>query len=129
MNPQDLKYTEEHEWVRVESDGVAVLGVTEFAAEHLGDIVFLDLPDADTEIAQLGKLGEIESVKAVSDIYSPVSGSVVERNEQAVESPEIVNASPYESGWLLKVTYSDPSEMDKLMSAEEYEAFLATQEG
>ena len=129
MNPQDLKYTEEHEWVRVESDGVAVLGVTEFAAEHLGDIVFLDLPEADTEITQLGKLGEIESVKAVSDIYSPVSGRVVERNEQAVESPEIVNASPYESGWLLKVTYGDPSEMDKLMSAEEYEAFLATQEG
>ena len=129
MNPPDLKYTKEHEWVRVEPEDVAVLGVTSFAAENLGDIVYLDLPEVDTELTQMGKLGEIESVKAVSDIYSPVSGRVLERNEQAIENPESVNASPYESGWLLKMAFSDPSELNELMTASEYEDFLATQEG
>ncbi len=128
MNPPDLKYSEEHEWVRVESGDLAVMGVTAFAAESLGDVVFLELPQADTELTQSEKLGEVESVKAVSDIYSPISGRVLEVNQQAVDNPELVNESPYDSGWLLKVTISDPAELDKLMTSEQYEAFLASQE-
>ena len=128
MNPPDLKYSEAHEWVRVESGDVAVVGVTAFAAESLGDVVFLELPQADAEVTRSEKLGEIESVKAVSDIYSPVSGRVIEVNQQAVDSPELVNESPYDSGWLLKVAVSDPAELDKLMTSEQYEAFLTSQE-
>ena len=128
MNPQDLKYTEEHEWVRVEPDGAAVVGVTDFASEHLGDIVFVDLPDVGTELSQFGKLGEIESVKAVADLNSPVGGKVLERNESLTDNPEIVNEGPYESGWLLKVEIASQAELDNLMTAEQYEAYRATQE-
>ena len=127
MNLPDLRYSEEHEWMRLEPDGVAVVGITEFAAESLGDVVFLDLPEVDAELTQFEKLGEVESVKAVSDLYSPVSGRVLERNEQAIENPELVNDGPYESGWLLRVALTDPSELDTLMTAEQYEAFLASQ--
>ena len=128
MNLPDLRYSEEHEWMRLEPDGVAVIGITEFAAESLGDVVFLDLPEVDAELTQSEKLGEVESVKAVSDLYSPVSGRVLERNEQAIENPELVNDGPYESGWLLRVALTDPSELDNLMTAEQYEAFLASQD-
>ena len=128
MNPPELRYSKEHEWVRLESDGVAVTGITEFAAESLGDVVFLDLPEVDTKLTQSEKLGEVESVKAVSDIYSPVSGRVLERNQQAIDNPELVNNSPYGSGWLLRMAVSDPLESDNLMTAEQYEAFLASQE-
>lgn len=125
MNPPDLRYTEEHEWTRIES-GEAVVGITEFAAESLGDVVFLDLPQVGTELTAAGKMGEIESVKAISEIYSPISGRVLERNEQAINNPEIVNESPYGSGWLIKVAISDLSILTKLMTAEQYEALLAT---
>jgi glycine cleavage system H protein len=128
MNPPDLKYTEEHEWVRVESDGAAVIGVTDFASEHLGDIVYVALPEAGTELAQFGKLGEIESVKAVADLNSPIGGKVLERNEALIDNPETVNEGPYEAGWLLKVAIASQAELDNLMSAEQYEAFRATQE-
>ena len=128
MNPPDLKYSKEHEWVRLESNGVGVIGITEFATESLGDVVFLELPEVDAEIAASEKLGEVESVKAVSDIFSPVSGRVLERNDAAIESPEVVNNGPYESGWLLKVALSDDTEWDGLMTAEQYEAFLASQD-
>ena len=123
--PQDLKYHKEHDWVRLESDGVAVIGITEFAAESLGDVVFLDLPEPGTELRQFQKLGEIESVKAVSDLYSPIGGRVIDRNQQAIDSPEIVNESPYESGWLIKVEPADTAEFDNLMTAAKYEALLA----
>ena len=129
MSPSDLRYTEEHEWVRVESDGVAVIGITEFAAESLGDIVFVDLPEPGTNLVQFEKLGEIESVKAVSDLYSPISGRVVEINQEAVDNPEIVNDSPYGSGWLVKIAPSDPAQVDSLLSPSEYEALLAREEG
>ena len=128
MNPPDLKYSEEHEWLRMESDEVATIGITEFAVESLGDIVFLDLPDVDAQLTRSEKLGEVESVKAVSDIYSAISGRVVERNEEAVDAPELVNDDPYEKGWLLKLAVTDASELDSLMTAEQYEAFLASQE-
>lgn len=127
MSPPDLRYSKQHEWVRVEPDGAAV-GITQFAADELGDVVFLELPQTDADLTQFEKLGEIESVKAVSDLYSPVSGRVLERNEQAIGNPQLVNDSPYDSGWLLRVTISNPSELDNLMAAEEYDAFLASQE-
>ncbi len=128
MNPQDLKYSEEHEWLRMESGSIGVIGITAFAAESLGDVVFLDLPEVSAELTQSQKLGEVEAAKAVSDIYSPISGRVTERNEEAVKKPELVNDGPYETGWLLKVAVTDVSEVDKLMTADQYEAFLASKE-
>ena len=127
--PQDLKYHKEHDWVRLESDDLATVGITDFAAESLGDIVFVDLPEPSTNLVQFEKLGEIESVKAVSDLYSPISGRVVEVNQEAIDNPEIVNNSPYESGWLVKITPSDPAELDSLLSPSEYQALLAREEG
>jgi glycine cleavage system H protein len=128
MNPPELRYSKEHEWLRVESDGTAVMGITEFATESLGDVVFVELPDVGTELGQFEKMGEIESVKAVSDLYSPVAGRVVERNERLIDNPELVNSGPFDSGWMLKVELSDASQVDQLMSAQEYESFLESQE-
>ncbi len=125
MIPPDLKYSKEHEWVRIEMEGVALIGITAFAAEQLGDVVYLDLPAPGTEVGQFGKLGEVESVKAVSDIYSPISGSVLGRNEQAIDHPELVNEEPYGRGWLLRVSMKDPKELDNLMSARAYEELIA----
>ncbi len=128
MNPQDLKYSAEHEWVRVESDNIVIVGITEFAAESLGDVVFVELPDVGAELSQSEKMGEIESVKAVSDLFSPVSGRVTERNEQLIDSPQLVNEGAYEAGWLLKVELSDASQVDGLLTSEQYESFLESQE-
>ena len=128
MNPPDLKYSEEHEWVRVESGNIVVIGITEFAAESLGDVVFVELPEAGSKLTQFEKMGEIESVKAVNDLYSPVSGQISERNEQVIDNPQLVNDSPYEAGWMLKVELSDSSQLDRLLDAARYEAFLAAQE-
>jgi glycine cleavage system H protein len=127
MTPENLKYSEEHEWVRVESDGVAVIGITDFAAESLGDVVFVELPAVGSGLTQFEKMGEIESVKAVSDLYSPVSGTITERNDSVIDSPELVNDSPYDSGWMLRVELSDRNELDKLMSHTEYQAMLEAQ--
>ena len=127
MNPSDLKYSKEHEWVRIEAEGVALIGITAFATEQLGDVVYIDLPPAGTELKQFDKLGEIESVKAVSDIYSPISGRVIERNEEAIEHPEFVNDEPYGKGWLLKVAVKDASELDTLLSAQAYEELIASE--
>ena len=126
-NPADLKYTKEHEWVRVESDTVVVIGITEYAAEELGDVVFVELPDPGAEVTSAAQFGEIESVKAVSELYSPVTGKVTERNEALADAPEVVNDSTYDGGWMIKVELSDVSQLDGLMSAAEYEAFLKTQ--
>jgi glycine cleavage system H protein len=125
--PDNLKYYKEHDWVRVESDGTAVVGITEFAAESLGDIVFVELPEPGTEIKQFDKLGEIESVKAVSDLYTPIGGRVIESNQAVTEAPETVNDSPYDAGWLIKIELSDAGEMDNLLSAAEYETLLAAE--
>ena len=127
MNPENLKYSREHEWLRVGNDGVALVGITHFAQDELGDVVFVELPDVGDEVGQFEKMGEIESVKAVSDLYSPVSGTVVERNDALTDAPELVNDSPYEDGWMLRVEVSDSSEVDNLLSAAEYEAFLANE--
>ena len=128
MNPPELRYSKEHEWLRLESDGTAVIGITEFATESLGDVVFVELPDVGAELGQSEKMGEIESVKAVSDLYSPVAGRVIERNEKLIDNPELVNSGPFDAGWMLKVELSDASQLDQLMSAQEYESFLESQE-
>ncbi|MAP40209.1 MAG: glycine cleavage system protein GcvH [Dehalococcoidia bacterium] len=124
MNPPDLKYSKEHEWVRSESDSVVVMGITEFAQDSLGDVVFVEIPDVDAELTQGEKMGEIESVKAVSDLYSPVSGKVIKRNESLIDNPELVNEGPFEQGWMLKVEIKDCSELDNLLSVEDYNSFL-----
>ncbi|HBJ30513.1 MAG TPA: glycine cleavage system protein GcvH [Dehalococcoidia bacterium] len=124
MNPPDLKYSKEHEWVRSESDSVVVMGITEFAQDSLGDVVFVEIPDEDAELTQGEKMGEIESVKAVSDLYSPVSGKVIKRNESLIDNPELVNEGPFEQGWMLKVEIKDASELDNLLSADDYNSFL-----
>lgn len=125
--PADLRYSKEHEWVRVE-DGVGVVGITDYAQDQLGDIVYLDLPEAGATVAQYAKMGEIESVKAVSDLFSPVSGEVVEVNAEATDSPELVNSEPYGRGWLIKVRLSDPNEVDALLTAEAYQELIAEEE-
>ena len=119
--PADLKYTKEHEWVRMEGD-FAAIGITDFAQDSLGDVVFLQLPEENAEITQFAKFGEIESVKAVSDLFAPVSGRIIELNQAVVDTPEIVNEEPYGGGWLLKIELSNPSELEALMTATEYQA-------
>ena len=123
MYPDDLKYSKEHEWVRMEGN-IAQIGVTVFAQDSLGDVVFIDLPEVGTEVGQFEKFGEIESVKAVSDLFSPIAGTIVDANSAAIDNPETVNTDPYGSGWLIKVEISAPSQLDELMDAETYEATL-----
>ena len=121
--PSDLTHTTEHEWVRVEGD-VGTVGVTDYAQDQLGDIVYLDLPAAGASVEQYAKMGEIESVKAVSDLFSPVSGEIVEVNQEAVDSPELVNSDAYGRGWLIKVRLANLDEMDGLLSAEAYDEHI-----
>lgn len=129
MNPADLRYSKEHEWLRMEADDVGVVGITEFAADSLGDVVFVELPEVGAELAQFEKMGEIESVKAVSDLFTPISGEVIEVNEELVDGPQLVNDSPFHFGWMLRVRIGDTSEVDNLLSAEEYDALISTEEG
>jgi glycine cleavage system H protein len=117
--PDDLAYSREHEWVRV-NGSEATVGITSFAAEELGDIVFVELPEIGTALSQFGTFGVVESVKAVSDLYAPVSGEVTEVNEALRDAPELVNSDPFGEGWLMKVTLSDSSELDALMDAGAY---------
>lgn len=124
MNPGDLKYSKEHEWARVDGNTV-VVGITQFAADQLGDVVYVDLPSAGSEIEQFGKFGEIESVKTVSDLFSPVGGKIVEVNDAVKSSPEKVNEDTYGEGWLLKIEISDTAQLDILMDAAGYESLTA----
>lgn len=128
MIPQDAKYTKTHEYARPEADGVVTVGITAFAAEQLGDIVYLELPEAHAAVTKDQPFGVIESVKAAADINSPVSGEVVEANEPVTEEFDTISGDPFGEGWFIKVRPSDPGELDALMSAEEYTAFLATQD-
>jgi glycine cleavage system H protein len=123
MNPEDIKYHRDHAWVRVEGKK-ATVGITDYAQQQLGDIVYVDLPELETEVDAESELSEIESTKATSPIVSPVSGTVVEVNEDLADSPEIINEDPYGNGWLLVVEMTDPSEVDDLMTKDEYEKFL-----
>jgi len=123
-SPSELKYTKEHEWVRLDGD-VGTVGITDYAQDQLGDIVFVELPAAGKAVKQMEKFGEIESVKAVSELYSPVTGEVVEANAALAGQPELVNDDPYGEGWMLRIRLSDPGEIDKLLSAQEYDDFIA----
>lgn len=117
--PKELRYSKEHEWVKVE-DGKARIGITHFAQNELGDIVFVELPEVGDEIQMNETFGNVESVKTVSELYAPVSGTVVEVNEELSDSPELVNESPYEQAWMVVVELSNPSEVEELLSSEQY---------
>ena len=122
--PDDLKYTREHEWARVEGNR-AVVGITDYAQDALGDIVYVDLPPVGTAVTAGEPFGEIESTKSVSDLFSPLSGTIVERNQELDKNPEIINADPYGQGWLVVVEASDPSEVEDLLDADAYAALVA----
>ncbi len=124
MYPADLRYTKEHEWIRVEGDRGRV-GITQYAQEQLGDVVFVELPAVGKRVRHLEPFGVVESVKAVSDLYAPVTGEVVEVNTALPDKPELINADPYGGAWMIVVKLADPKELDTLMTAEAYEAFLA----
>lgn len=122
-HPSDRSYSKDHEWVLVEGDTV-VIGITHFAQDQLGEVVYVDLPSAGDSIAAGETFGEIESVKSVSELFAPISGDVVAVNDDLGDTPETVNADPHGDGWMIKVTISDTAELDALMSAEEYDAFV-----
>ena len=123
MYPKDLKYDREHEWVRVEGE-LAVIGISHFAQDQLGEVVYVDLPSAGDTLSAGDAFGEVESVKSVSELFSPVSGEIVDVNAALSDAPETVNEDPYGDGWMIKVRMSDAAEVDNLMSADEYEAFI-----
>lgn len=122
-HPADLKYTKSDEWVRVDGDQ-AIIGITDYAQDQLGDIVYVELPWDPQTLVQEEKFGDIESVKATSELISPLSGEVVKANESLKENPELINDSPYDDGWMLVVKLSNPIELENLMSASEYESYL-----
>ncbi len=127
-SPADLKYSKSHEWVRVEGD-VAAMGLADHAQSELGDITYLELPDVGDTVTAGEPLGVVESVKAASDIYAPVGGEVIERNENALNSPELVNQSPFGDAWLIKVKLADEAELDALMDSVAYDEFLEKEAG
>lgn len=124
MVPTDLRYTNDHEWVRVDGDE-ATIGITAYAADQLGDIVFVELPDAGRAVTQAATFGVVESVKAVSDLFAPLSGEVLEINAELPKKPEVVNADPYGKGWMIVIKLADTTEWDGLMSAADYEKLVA----
>jgi len=122
--PENLKYTREHEWVLIDTDGRAVIGITEYAQHSLGDIVFVELPEVGMKVSAGEPCGSIEAVKAVEDMISPVSGKVVERNVDLEDSPDMINKSPYEEGWIMKVRVASMDEVENLLSAVEYKKII-----
>ncbi len=124
--PEGLKYSKEHEWVLVEGE-IATIGITEYAQEELGDVVYVELPEVGEKVVKDDPFGAVESVKAVSDIYVPVSGAVVEVNDALPDSPETINEDPYGDGWMVKVEMSDPDDLKDLMSADEYAEYVEQQ--
>ena len=126
MISDDCKYTQEHEWVKVENTEAneVLVGITDYAQDQLGDIVYLELPQTGSVVKQLDKMGEIESVKAVSDLFSPISGNVIESNPDLNDHPELVNEDPFGKGWLIRVTMTSVNELDGLMAASEYQSYI-----
>ncbi len=123
-HPGDLRYSKEHEWVRIDGS-IATIGITSFAADELGDIVFVELPEVGATLSQFGSFGVVESVKAVSDLYAPVSGSVTEVNPALADQPELLNSDAYGDGWIARVELSDTAELDALMDADAYAELTA----
>jgi glycine cleavage system H protein len=124
MVPTDLRYTKDHEWVRVDGDE-ATVGITEYAAGQLGDIVFVELPDGGRSLEQFATFGVVESVKAVSDLFAPVSGEVLATNDALTGSPELINADPYKGGWMIRLKLAKPDEVDDLLDAAAYDSLIA----
>jgi glycine cleavage system H protein len=124
MVPADLRYTKDHEWVRVEGDE-ATVGITAYAADQLGDIVFVELPDTGRTLAQFAAFGVVESVKAVSDLFAPLTGEVTTANAALAGSPELVNQDPYGEGWMVRIRLTEPGEVDELLDAPAYDALIA----
>jgi glycine cleavage system H protein len=124
--PEDSRYAKSHEYVHVEN-GVGTVGITDYAQKELGDVVFVELPQLGTMLEAADELGSIESVKAVSELFAPVSGEVVEINENLAAKPELVNTDPYGDGWMIRILLSDPTEVEELMNAEEYEEYIETE--
>ena len=125
MYPSDRKYSKEHEWALLEPDGRVLIGITEFAQEELGDVVYVALPKVGTQLTQFAMMGEIESVKTVSDLYTPVSGEVVEVNVLLGDQPELVNEDVYGQGWLIRMAITDEAELGNLLTADEYQEIIA----
>ena len=117
--PNNIKYTEDHEWVKLDGD-IATIGITDFAQSELGDIIFVEFPDNGIEVSQKESIGTLEAVKTVADIFSPLSGNVIELNENLESNPELINESPYDAGWILKIKVSDSNQLDSLMSSSDY---------
>ncbi len=126
MVPEECRFTKEHEWVYQEDD-IAVIGISEYAAGELGDIVYVELPEVDLEVQQMDPIGTIEAVKTVAELFSPVSGTIVEINEAIMEDPETVNNSPMQDGWFVKIKMDDPGELEVLFDYDEYQEFLGEQ--
>lgn len=124
-NPTDLKYTKDHEWVRLDGD-VATVGITDYAQGELGDVVFVELPEPGASVSRGTSFGVVESVKAASDLYAPVSGEVTDVNGSLQDAPDLVNTAPFEDGWMIKIRPSDKAELQKLMDASSYEDYLKT---
>ena len=128
MTPEDSRYAKSHEYVHVEGE-IGTIGITEYAQKELGDVVFVELPQVGTEIEQGDAMGSIESVKAVSELFAPVSGEVVEVNEKLADKPELVNTDPYGDGWMIKVKMTAPDEVEELMNAEDYDDYIEAEAG
>lgn len=124
MNPTEYRYTKDHEWIYPEPGGNARIGITDYAQSQLGDVVYLDLPAPGKQIEQSRKMGEIESVKAVSDLFAPASGKVIEINQNVINDPSLVNKDPYGEGWLVKIRLTKPAELDALMTSDDYDRLL-----
>jgi glycine cleavage system H protein len=124
-SPTDRRYSKEHEWVLTEPQGVAFVGITDYAQDQLGDVVYVDLPNVGDVVNQFDKLGEIESVKAVSDFFSPISGEISETNGVLIEKPELVNSDPYDSGWIVKLSSVDGLQLNNLLNSQEYDLYLS----
>jgi glycine cleavage system H protein len=122
--PEDLRYTKEHEWVRDEGEGRVRIGITDHAQEALGDVVYVDIPEVGTSVAAAQPFGEVESTKSVSDVYSPVSGTILERNAALEDRPELVNQAPYGDGWIAVIEISDRAQLNELLDADAYQRFV-----
>ncbi|MEX0686083.1 MAG: glycine cleavage system protein GcvH [Balneolales bacterium] len=123
--PEDLKYTREHEWIRDNGNGTATIGITEFAQSELGDIVFVEVDTVGNKLPKNEVFGTVEAVKTVSDLFMPLSGEILELNSKIEDNPELVNEDPYGEGWMINISFSDPSEIDDLLSAEDYQKIIS----
>ncbi len=122
--PDQLRYSKDHEWIRVEDNGTAVIGITEFAQSELGDIVFVELEDVDEHIEKDASFGTVEAVKTVSELFLPVAGTITDHNDALEDNPELINNSPYDEGWMIKITMDNPADINDLMSASEYASMV-----